>query len=48
LNEVQGLENPTAELIAVWIWQQMIEKIPYLLSVEVKETMTSGAMYRGE
>jgi 6-pyruvoyltetrahydropterin/6-carboxytetrahydropterin synthase len=48
LNEVQGLENPTAELIAVWIWQQIIEKIPYLLSVEVKETMTSGAIYRGE
>ena len=27
LNEVPGLENPTAELIAVWIWQKMIDKI---------------------
>lgn len=48
LNEVPGLENPTAELIAVWIWQKMIDKIPYLHSVEVKETLTSGAIYRGE
>ena len=48
LNEVPGLENPTAELIAVWIWKKMIDKIPYLFSVEVKETQTSGAIYRGE
>ncbi len=48
LNDVPGLENPTAELIAVWIWNRMIDKIPYLHSVEVKETLTSGAIYRGE
>lgn len=48
LNEVSGLENPTAENISIWIWNKIIDKIPYLHSVEVKETLTSGAIYRGE
>jgi len=47
LNEVDGLENPTAEHIAIWIWDRLISTIPGLHSVEVKETPSSGAIYRG-
>lgn len=38
LNEVQGLENPTAENIAVWIWNRMKPKLSRLSSVRVYET----------
>jgi len=48
LNDIQGLEQSTAELIAVWLWRQLKPKLPLLHAVEVKETATSGAIYRGE
>ncbi|SKC66335.1 6-carboxytetrahydropterin synthase QueD [Krasilnikoviella flava] len=48
LNEVPGLENPTSELLAVWIWDRLSAALPNLLSaVTVKETCTSGSTYRG-
>lgn len=46
LNEIDGLENPTSERIAVWIWDRLAERLP-LASVEVRETCTSGCVYRG-
>jgi len=48
LNDVSGLENPTSEVLAAWIWARMIEKIPFLVSVEVKENDDCGAIYSGE
>lgn len=48
LNEIPGLENPTSELLAVWIWDRLSVALPNLLSaVTVKETCTSGTTYRG-
>ena len=47
LNDVPGLENPTSEVIAIWIWEKMREQLPTLASVEVKETNDCGAIYRG-
>ena len=47
LNEIPGLENPTAENIARWIWQQLKPAIPALSAIEMKETCTSGCVYRG-
>lgn len=47
LNEVPGLENPTSEVIARWIWARLIDQLP-LSQVVVKETCTSGCVYRGE
>ncbi|MGY5309137.1 6-carboxytetrahydropterin synthase QueD [Nocardia gipuzkoensis] len=47
LNEVPGLENPTSEVIARWIWARLIDQLP-LSQVVVKETCTSGCIYRGE
>jgi 6-pyruvoyltetrahydropterin/6-carboxytetrahydropterin synthase len=48
LNEIPGLENPTAELIAKWFWDQIKPVLPMLHKVELKETPTSGVIYRGE
>jgi len=48
LNEVPGLENPTSENLAVWIWQRLKPDLPRLSSVVIQETCTSGCVYRGE
>lgn len=48
LNDIPGLERSTAEMIAVWFWNQLLPHLPLLSAIEVKETATSGAVYRGE
>ena len=48
LNEVPGLENPTSEMIAVWIWNHLKPRLPQLVAVEVAETCTARCVYRGE
>ncbi len=48
LNDIEGLENPTAEFIAIWIWRRLQPKLPKLHRVDVYETPTSGVIYRGE
>jgi 6-pyruvoyltetrahydropterin/6-carboxytetrahydropterin synthase len=48
LNEVDGLENPTSENLARWIWQRLSPQLPQLSMIEVRETCTSGVRYRGE
>jgi 6-pyruvoyltetrahydropterin/6-carboxytetrahydropterin synthase len=48
LNEIPGLENPTSENVARWIWQQMRPRLPGLSAVELRETCTSGCIYRGD
>jgi 6-pyruvoyltetrahydropterin/6-carboxytetrahydropterin synthase len=48
LNDIPGLENPTSEVLAVWLWKRLIEELPQLCRIEVKETATSGCVYRGD
>ena len=48
LNDVPGLENPTSERLAEWIWARLAPTVPQLASVEVRETCTSGCVYRGD
>ena len=48
LNEIAGLENPTSENLARWIWQRLRPNLPLLAAVTVRETCTSGCIYRGE
>jgi len=48
LNEVPGLENPTSENIAVWIWKKLKPRLPLLTEVVVAETCTAKCVYRGE
>lgn len=47
LNEIEGLENPTSEILAVWIWDRLVLVLPHLSFVRVHETCTSGCVYRG-
>jgi len=46
LNDIAGLENPTAELLARWIHEQLALALPLLVEVRVQETPTSCASYR--
>jgi 6-pyruvoyltetrahydropterin/6-carboxytetrahydropterin synthase len=48
LNELDGLDNPTSENLARWIWRRMRHALPQLSKVVVRETCTSGCIYRGE
>ena len=48
LNDIDGLENPTSEVLARWIWSRLRISLPLLSEVEVRETCTSGCIYRGE
>jgi len=47
LNEIPGLENPTAENIAVWIWQQVKPLLDQVSLIKVFETPLSWAEYDG-
>ena len=47
LNDVPGLENPTSENLARWIWRELKPALPQLSAVVVHETCTSGARYTG-
>jgi len=47
LNEIQGLENPTSENLACWIWDRLQQSMPQLSRIVVRETCTSGCVYQG-
>ena len=47
LNEIEGLDNPTSENLARWIWERLTTALPQLAEVIVRETCTSGVAYRG-
>ncbi|VFP87598.1 6-carboxy-5,6,7,8-tetrahydropterin synthase [Candidatus Erwinia haradaeae] len=46
LNQIPGLENPTSEILAVWIFQKTKPVLPTLGAVIVQETCNSGCIYR--
>lgn len=48
LNDIEGLENPTSENIARWIWGKVKPALPGLSKVGVKETCTAGSIYSGD
>jgi 6-pyruvoyltetrahydropterin/6-carboxytetrahydropterin synthase len=48
LNDVGGLENPTSENLARWVWQRLHPSLPGLSKIVVQETCTSGCVYTGE
>jgi 6-pyruvoyltetrahydropterin/6-carboxytetrahydropterin synthase len=47
LNEVPGLENPTSEHLAAWIWRRLAGDLSGLSAVEITETGASGVVFRG-
>jgi 6-pyruvoyltetrahydropterin/6-carboxytetrahydropterin synthase len=48
LNEIAGLENPTSELLAQWLWERLKPELPGLCAVAVGETVGSRVTYRGQ
>jgi 6-pyruvoyltetrahydropterin/6-carboxytetrahydropterin synthase len=48
LNNVEGLANPTCELVAMWLWNELKPRLPLLKKVELHETPTSGVIYEGD
>ena len=47
LNEIPGLENPTSENLAKWIWERLSPDLPLLSRVVVQETCNCGCSYEG-
>ena len=48
LNDIDGLENPTSENLAIWIWKELAPSLSGLSKIVVRETCTSGCSYEGE
>jgi 6-pyruvoyltetrahydropterin/6-carboxytetrahydropterin synthase len=48
LNEVEGLENPTSEILARWIWERLKPRLPELTEIRIDETCTSACSYSGD
>lgn len=48
LNDVEGLENPTSENLARWLWRRLRPALPLLSKIVVQETCTSGCVFAGE
>lgn len=47
LNDIPGLDNPTSENLAIWVWQRLADALPGLCKITVNETCTSGCHYFG-
>jgi 6-pyruvoyltetrahydropterin/6-carboxytetrahydropterin synthase len=47
LNEIAGLSNPTSEMLAKWLWEQLKPALPQLAEIVIYETCTSQCSYRG-
>ena len=48
LNDIEGLENPTSENIARWIWRRLQPALAQLSEIEIRETCTSACIYKGD
>ncbi|NQY92236.1 MAG: 6-carboxytetrahydropterin synthase QueD [Deltaproteobacteria bacterium] len=47
LNEIEGLEHPTSEMLAGWIWDRIKPDVPMLEEIRVHETCLASCEYRG-
>ncbi len=48
LNDLHGLENPTTEVVAPWLWRRIHAALPeHKMTVELKESSTTGCIYAG-
>ncbi len=47
LNEIEGLDNPTSEILAKWIFDAMRKDLPSLSAVTIFETCDARCIYRG-
>lgn len=47
LNDVDGLENPTSEILCRWLWERLAPSLPALSQVIVHETCNAACEYNG-
>jgi 6-pyruvoyltetrahydropterin/6-carboxytetrahydropterin synthase len=48
LNEVEGLQSPTLERLAMWLWDRLHNRLPGLAEIEVaRDSCHEGCVYRG-
>jgi 6-pyruvoyltetrahydropterin/6-carboxytetrahydropterin synthase len=47
LNEIEGLENPTSEVLSHWLWARLKPRLPLLSAITVAETCDARCTYRG-
>lgn len=47
LNDIDGLDNPTSELLAVWIWKKLAPSLPMLHRITIEETCANRCHYYG-
>ena len=47
LNDIEGLENPTSENLAKWIWSKLHGRLNGLSKIVVQETCNAGCIYTG-
>ena len=48
LNEIEGLENPTIELMCAWFWKKLAPQLPGLSQIELHETPTASCIFNGD
>jgi 6-pyruvoyltetrahydropterin/6-carboxytetrahydropterin synthase len=48
LNNIDGLDNPTSENVAKWIWENIHSVLPQINKVILRESPESGCIYQGE
>jgi 6-pyruvoyltetrahydropterin/6-carboxytetrahydropterin synthase len=48
LNDIEGLDNPTSENLARWLWARLKDPLPGLCKIIVQENPYSGCVYEGE
>lgn len=47
LNDIVGLDNPTSENLAIWLWNSLRPALPLLSRISVMESHDSGCNYYG-
>ncbi|MYN14343.1 6-pyruvoyl tetrahydropterin synthase [Pusillimonas sp. TS35] len=47
LNDIEGLSNPTSEMLSSWLWARLKPGLPSLQWVSVYETASCGASFDG-
>ena len=47
-NDVEGLENPTSEVTAKWLFDRIKAKLPELVAITFHETCDARCIYRGD
>ena len=45
LNEIPGLENPTSETLALWIFDRLKDSLPGLSGIAISETCQESCLY---